>query len=127
MSMTNRCSTTLRWVAGLAVVGLASLFATTSCKQTQSEAVNGQELFANTCTRCHGASGGGGLALWEGGPPPRDFGAHAFQDAITDEQIRLAIVNGKGAGMPPFGQTFNDAQLAALVAQIRSFDEGKKK
>jgi mono/diheme cytochrome c family protein len=35
-------------------------------------------------------------------------------------------VNGKGLGMPPFGTTFTDAQLDALVAQVRSFDTERK-
>ena len=44
----------------------------------------------------------------------------------TDDQLKQTIRNGKGSGMPPFGTTFDEAQLDSLVAQIRSFDAEKK-
>jgi mono/diheme cytochrome c family protein len=85
-----------------------------------------RELFTNACSRCHGQDGAGGLQLWEGGPAPRNFHDHEFQKSRTDEELKQTIRNGKGTGMPPFGSTFDDAQLAALVAQIRSFDPERK-
>lgn len=81
-----------------------------------------RELFVNACSRCHGKDGTGGLPVWEGGPSPRNFHDKAFQKSHTDEDIKATIKNGKGVGMPPFGATFDEAQLNALVTQIRSFD-----
>jgi mono/diheme cytochrome c family protein len=80
----------------------------------------GRSLFASACARCHGAGGTGGLPLFAGGPSPRNLRDAAFQREHTDEQIRMAIVNGKGPGMPPFGTTFSDAELTALVTHVRS-------
>ncbi len=113
----------MRFVSLVIVVGIASL-AGTGCKRASAgeATVQGRELFTNACSRCHGAEGGGGLPIYDGGPSPRNFRDHAFHTAHTDEQIKQTIVQGKGTGMPPFGATFDDAQLAALVAQVRSFD-----
>lgn len=115
-------------------VGLAPLLfalstlASAGCKRSdaaQGAPGSGRELFAAACARCHGAEGGGGLPLYEGGPSPRNFRDHGFQASLTDEQIKQTIVNGKGTGMPPFGATFDDAQLRALVAEVRGFDPGR--
>lgn len=107
---------------------LLPLIATSSaaCKSPVS-ASDGRALYMNTCARCHGADGAGGLPLFDGGPSPRNFRDAKFQLAITDDQIKLTIVNGKGTGMPPFGSMFTDAQLAALVDQVRGFDPQRGK
>lgn len=100
--------------------------AASGCQKSQAATdAEGRTLFANACARCHGVDGAGGLPLFEGGPSPRNFRDHAFHAERTDEQIRTTIVNGKSSGMPPFGATFTEAQLAALVAHVRSLDPGK--
>jgi mono/diheme cytochrome c family protein len=96
------------------------------CKRSEASTLQSRELFVNSCARCHGQEGMGGLPLFDGGPSPRNFHDHAFQMSRTDEQIKQTIRNGKGSGMPPFGATFDEAQLSALVTQIRSFDSEKK-
>ena len=88
----------------------------------KADPAEGRTLFANACARCHGAEGSGGLPVFAGGPSPRNFHDHDFQNQRSDEQLKLTIVNGKGTSMPPFGTTFTDAQLCALVAHVRSFD-----
>lgn len=104
------------------VVSLAS----SGCeKKASADHASGPNLFSTTCARCHGADGTGGLPLFDGGPSPRNFHDRAFHASHTDEQIKLTIVNGKGMGMPPFGTTFTDAQLDALVAHVRGFDPEK--
>jgi mono/diheme cytochrome c family protein len=92
------------------------------CKRSAAATTESRELFVNACSRCHGVDGSGGLPIFEGGPSPRNFRDHDFQLSRTDEQLKQTIRNGKGSGMPPFGTTFDDAQLDALVLQIRSFD-----
>lgn len=101
----------------LALAALAS-----GCKKSQAAESQGPELFANVCSRCHGPNGGGGQPAFVGGPAPRNFRDHAFQESRTDEQLKMTIKTGKGTGMPAFAGTFDDAQLEALVRQIRSFD-----
>jgi cytochrome c oxidase cbb3-type subunit III len=114
------CAPMSRWWLPIVLLGMAGC-------QKKDDATTARELFASTCARCHGADGTGGVPLFEAGPSPRNFHDHAFQNARTDEQIKLTIVNGKGTGMPAFGATFNDAQLTALVAYVRSFDSEKAK
>jgi cytochrome c oxidase cbb3-type subunit 3 len=96
------------------------------CKRSEAATAQSQELFVSACARCHGQQGTGGLPLYEGGPAPRNFHDHEFQLSRTDEQLKQTIKNGKGTGMPPFGTTFDDAQLGNLIAQIRSFDPERK-
>lgn len=107
----------------LTTMALIALAMTTGgCKKSEAATAESRQLFVNACSRCHGADGAGGLPLYEGGPSPRNFRDHDFQLARTDEQLKMIIRNGKGTGMPPFGATFDDAQLEALVATIRTFD-----
>jgi mono/diheme cytochrome c family protein len=104
------------------VVSLLAATLLVGCKRSEAaETAQGGQLFAMACARCHGPEGRGGLPLCAGGPSPRNFHDDAFQGARTDEQLKQTIKSGKGAGMPPFGTTFDDAQLTALVAQIRRF------
>jgi mono/diheme cytochrome c family protein len=101
---------------------IAATGASTSACEKKADAAQGRDLFATTCARCHGADGTGGLPVFDGGPSPRNFHDHAFQQDRTDEQIKLTIMNGKGTGMPSFGTLFDEQQLRSLVAHVRSFD-----
>ena len=109
-----------------ALCAFALVLTAGGCKKSEAATAESQQLFVNACSRCHGADGNGGLPLYEGGPSPRNFRDHDFQLARTDEQLKMTIRDGKGSGMPPFGTTFDDAQLEALVATIRSFDPQRK-
>ena len=111
-----------RWGAGSFALVIALGFGGAGCEKKPIDPAQGKSLFASACARCHGPEGAGGLALFDGGPAPRNFHDHAFNASHTDEQIKLTIVNGKGVGMPAFGTTFTDAQLDALVAYVRGFD-----
>jgi len=105
--------------AGAVVFALA--MGAAGCEK-KADAAQGRDLFATACARCHGADGYGGLAVFDGGPAPRNFHDHAFQRERTDEQLKLAIMNGKGTGMPSFGTLFDEGQLRSLVAHVRSLD-----
>jgi mono/diheme cytochrome c family protein len=105
--------------ATLAALALAA----SGCKRSDGPP-DGRELFGGACARCHGADGSGGVAS-AGGPAPRNFRDHAFHAERTDEQLKKTIVGGKGTGMPGFGRAFDDAQLDALVAYVRSLDPEK--
>ncbi len=116
----------MRAVASRSILVFAIGMAALGCKKSEAATMQSQELFNGACARCHGQNGAGGEPSFEGGPAPRNFRDHDFQLSRTDEQLKMTIRNGKGTGMPPFGAAFDDVQLAALVAQIRSFDpEGK--
>jgi cytochrome c oxidase cbb3-type subunit III len=100
------------------------VLASAGCKKSQAAEASpqGKELFAAACARCHGADGTGGFPVSPGGPSPRNFRDHGFHASHTDDQIKNTIVSGKGTAMPPFGATFDEGQLRALVSTVRSFD-----
>lgn len=118
------------WIQKLTIgaVVCGMIGASAGCEKKVSVASDpaaGRTLFASACARCHGAEGAGGLPLFAGGPAPRNLRDPSFQREHTDEQIKATIVNGKGLSMPPFGATFSDAQLTALVTHVRSLETEK--
>src|SRR5262245_23618272 len=68
-----------------------------------------KQLFATSCGWCH-LKGGREAGK---GPKPMDT-------TLTDSEIIARIRTGKVGAMPAFGSTFNDAQLATIVAYIRA-------
>lgn len=108
-------------VAPLVVIALA---VGAGCRRTErTEPVRGDALFAASCARCHGQDGRGGTPSAQG-PTPRNFRDHAFHAARSDADLKRTIREGKGTGMPAFGAGFDEAQLAALLAHLRTFDPG---
>ncbi len=99
------------------------------------DAAAGKPLFEANCASCHGTSGKGdgpvGAAL---NPPPRDFtiGDFAFDadgNGTKGEDADLVLVIQKGAMayggsalMAPW-PTLSDAQVADIVAHIRSLKQ----
>jgi high-affinity iron transporter len=83
----------------------------------------GATTYKAECSACHGNSGNGkGPAAMALTPKPTDFTAAAFQEK-TDAQISAAIRAGKpGTAMSSYPQ-LTDAQLADLVAYIRTFKQ----
>ncbi len=73
------------------------------------------ELFATTCGWCH--SDGGRAA---------GKGPQLMNTERSDDFIRNRIKNGKEGAMPAFGQTFDDAQIEAIIKYIRALkpDQG---
>ncbi|MDB4993012.1 MAG: hypothetical protein JWM74_444 [Myxococcaceae bacterium] len=82
--------------------------------------LTGKQIFAAICSRCHGTEGLGGPPT-EAGPGPRRFRDLEFQKTRSDEDIARTIHTGKGIGMPPFGNTFDDQQIKDLIQEVRSF------
>lgn len=105
----------LGWGAALLVVWGVG------CRPAESqESAKGKALFESVCARCHGRDGRGGAPV-AGGITPRNFADPTFQRTRTDPLIRDAIVKGRSNGaMPPFGTTFTDEELGALVQHIRA-------
>lgn len=84
---------------------------------------DGAALFKAKCSMCHGPDGKGYPAV-----KTPDFTDPKVQASITDKQIADIIKNGKpNTMMMPFGSQLSDADIQALVKQIRSFDSSKKK
>ncbi len=81
-----------------------------------SAAAEAKDIFKYTCGACHGVSGkGDGLAAAALNPKPRDYTDKAWQDSVTDAEIKKAILDG----LPP-----NDGTPSTMVSQKAVF-EGK--
>jgi mono/diheme cytochrome c family protein len=72
------------------------------------EAEVAAELFADNCSGCHGADGGGGI-----GPS-----LQGIEERLTEEQQTAVIADGRG-GMPQFGSRLTETQIAFLVRYTR--------
>ena len=77
------------------------------------DAASGAQVFANSCSSCHGQGGGGGRAV-------------ALADsrrirAMTDAEIATIIRIGAPNGMPPF-PTLPPPTLDNLTAYLRSLN-----
>jgi mono/diheme cytochrome c family protein len=78
----------------------------------EAEKLNVERLFATSCGWCH--QSGGRVA----GRGPKLAGTDKPDDFIVKQ-----IKNGKPPGMPAFGKSFNDEQIAAIVAYIRALPD----
>jgi mono/diheme cytochrome c family protein len=76
----------------------------------EGDAASGEALFGETCFTCHGADGAG------------TDRAPSLYDRVPmrpDESLVRTLVQGRGA-MPDWGETFDDGQLADLLAYLRA-------
>jgi mono/diheme cytochrome c family protein len=107
----------------LVVGGACALsFALVGCAKEKNEAptVDGAALFSSTCARCHGPDGRGGPSPAPGVPAPRDLRDPALHAERSDEDFASVLRTGKGTAMPAFGSVYDDGQIRALVAHLRS-------
>ncbi|MEZ4320809.1 MAG: cytochrome c [Myxococcota bacterium] len=100
---TGRICGALVWVALAAgcaedprVAGIVAL---------EGDAANGEVLYGQECTTCHGADASGGS-----GP--------AIDHEHSAEQAAQAILKGPFS-MPSFADQFDDAEIADLIAHLR--------
>jgi len=69
-------------------------------------------LFATTCGWCH-----------EGGGRKQGRGPKLAGTDKSDQFMITRIKQGKAPGMPAFGRAFNDEQIQAIIAYIRSLPD----
>lgn len=85
-------------------------------RDQSSGPVDGQGLFLATCAKCHGEAGHADT------PQGQLVGAKDLtrEEArrMSDADIRHQIVTGKGR-MPAFGPVLSDAEIDALVGEVR--------
>ena len=108
-------------ISGAAVLALALV---TGCARSapasqDTTRVDGRQLFAQACAKCHAADGSGGLPMATNGPRPIDLRNPEWQRTRTDEAIEAAIRDGRGA-MPPFAGVLTPEQMHALARHVRS-------
>jgi heme/copper-type cytochrome/quinol oxidase subunit 2/mono/diheme cytochrome c family protein len=73
-----------------------------------ADAEAGKEVFAENCSTCHGADGLGG----NGGPDLTTM-PKAQEQASAEEQV-----TDGGGGMPPFGGTLSEEEIANVAAYV---------
>jgi mono/diheme cytochrome c family protein len=78
-------------------------------QQWWGETVNGGELFANVCSKCHGENGGGGI-----GP------SFINNQNLTQTSYVISQILHGGGGMPAFSLLHSNEQMAAVASYIRS-------
>ncbi|MBU6482705.1 MAG: c-type cytochrome [Nitrospirae bacterium] len=82
---------------------------------------SGKKIYLESCQSCHGPTGKGDsdMAAYLT-PPPANLAAKKTQ-AKTDAELRKMILEGRpGTAMSSYEGTFEEAQLADLLAYIRS-------
>jgi cytochrome c oxidase cbb3-type subunit 3 len=122
--MEDRMSKITLWRTGIgstALVSLILLAVPFSASAQAGKAEDGQKLFDQNCSKCHGPDGSGNT------PIGKAVGAKDLRSPealkLTDAQIYTQIDQGKG-NMPPFGGTLNKAQIDDLIAYVHAL--GKK-
>ena len=109
-----------RWVflAGVAGIALALYLSGTSVAQIEGdEGVDGAQLFADSCSSCHGEEGGG----TDNGPPLIDAGEASVHFQLTTGRMPLGDPDAQALRKDP---AFDEEQIEALVAHVGSFGEG---
>ncbi|HLG13685.1 MAG TPA: cytochrome c [Blastocatellia bacterium] len=96
-----------------------SVFGTASATSSPLRVQDGNALYIARCAGCHGKDGCG-LAMWKSKGQP-DLCSGEYQTSRTDAQIHDSIANGKGKFMPAFKGKLSEAELQALVKQVRAF------
>ena len=87
---------------------------------TSESVAAGEEIYANNCQSCHGASGlGDGPAAVGLQPPPADLVYHV--PLHPDSDLFATIVEGnEGTAMPAFGDQLTEEQIWHLVNYLRA-------
>lgn len=70
----------------------------------------GRQYFAMSCAHCHGDDATG------------DEGPNLHKLKISDAHIRLVVTNGIKGEMPTFAKKYDDTQISAIAAFLRSLD-----
>ncbi|MDO9116791.1 MAG: cytochrome c [Nitrospira sp.] len=104
--------------AVLCMVGWTEL---TMAGAAKGNAEAGKKIYLESCQSCHGPTGKGDsdMAAYLT-PPPANLTAKGTQSK-TDAQLRKTILEGRpGTAMSSFDGAFEEAQIADLLAYIRS-------
>lgn len=79
------------------------------------------DIYAKTCSVCHGEQGDGKSHAIRGLiPPPRDFSKPGLKSKLTRDTMIQIVTNGKpGTAMTGFSSQLNQTQISELVDYIR--------
>jgi mono/diheme cytochrome c family protein len=79
-----------------------------------------KDVYAKYCLACHGHDGKG-TDMKKAMPNLPDFTSRKWQDEVSNVQIKVSILDGKGTLMPPFRDKLSDDDNSGLTAYIRDF------
>ena len=86
-----------------------------------ADASRGRQIYARTCSVCHGDRGTG--SMWASAnlrPAPRDFSSPQARAELTRERMVASVAGGRpGTAMAGYGGKFGAADIAAVVDYIR--------
>jgi mono/diheme cytochrome c family protein len=89
-------------------------------RSPEEEKAMAASLFNRYCIRCHGIDGRG---VWDI-PGIPNFTNLRFQSSRSDDQLARAIMQGRGAVMPPFRGVMTLEESWALARYVRTFIPG---
>src|SRR5438105_918850 len=90
--------------------------------KTETPQARGRTLYTQNCARCHGADGRSQTEMGQLYDATNLTDARWWRDEhINDRRLTNSITNGKKGGMPAFGKKLSRADIAALVAFVRTF------
>ena len=84
------------------------------------ETARGSTLYRQECISCHGRDGRGTRAR-QSRPEIPDFTSPAWHRRHSDVQMRVTIFEGKGTGMPAFGDKLDEERCRELILYLRTF------
>jgi ubiquinol-cytochrome c reductase cytochrome b subunit len=103
---------------GLSVLVIFMVCSSTGFASSRSQRARGASIFAASgCSHCHSIRNVGGHK----GPDLSGVGRRLEKD-----QMRKQIVTGSKR-MPPFGETLQEAEIADVIAYLRSCQDRQKK
>jgi mono/diheme cytochrome c family protein len=89
---------------------------------TMAGASRGRQVYAKTCSVCHGDRGTG--SVWASAnltPAPRDFTTAAARAELTRERMLASVAGGRaGTAMAGFASQLKAGDIAAVVDYIRN-------
>lgn len=120
MSALARAAAAAQWIVGVgAATAVVLLFSLDGAPESADAPTSpemdiliaeGEQLYAQFCSSCHGSAGQGGV-----GPPLAGTVTVNYPDAADEIDI---VTNGRLA-MPPFGSALTEDEIAAVVAFTR--------
>jgi high-affinity iron transporter len=93
----------------------------TSLRSNAAQVADGEGIYAQSCTSCHGALGNGDAPLTRSlSRLPPEIGSFAWQAERSDAQLADVVRNGMpGTPMPP-GRDLSASQVQSVVAYVRT-------
>ena len=118
----------MRWTIRLvSAVAVAAVLLAGGSAALAGESVSAEEMFQDTCSRCHGPKGFGdgpdGTTL---STHPRNFHDCDLMAKDADDQVFQEIKGGSASigrsnDMPSWGEALTDDEIRSLLAYVRNF------